>query len=57
MESYPAHIAVDDLDFCRAAQADGWDIRLMCQPPNSPDLNILDLGFFAARQVFSLFAG
>ena len=40
------HIAVDDLDFCRAAQADGWDIRLMCQPPNSLDLNILDLGFF-----------
>lgn len=22
----------------------------MCQPPNSPDLNILDLGFFSAIQ-------
>ena len=44
------HIAVDDLDFCRVAQEDGWDIRLMCQPPNSPDLNVLDLGFFAALQ-------
>jgi len=44
------HIAVDDPDFCRDAQADGWDIRLMCQPPNSPDLNVLDLGFFAALQ-------
>ena len=29
-----------------SAQADGWDIRLTCQPPNSPDLNVLDLGFF-----------
>jgi hypothetical protein len=44
------HIAIDDPDFCRVAQEDGWDIRLMCQPPNSPDLNVLDLGFFAALQ-------
>jgi hypothetical protein len=44
------HIVVDDPDFCRVAQEDGWDIRLMCQPPNSPNLNVLDLGFFAALQ-------
>ncbi|KAM0853410.1 hypothetical protein ACQ4PT_051104 [Festuca glaucescens] len=44
------HIPVDDPEFVAAAQADGWDIRLTCQPPNSPDLNILDLGFFAALQ-------
>ena len=44
------HIPVDDPEFVAAAQADGWDIRLRCQPPNSPDLNILDLGFFAALQ-------
>jgi len=44
------HIAVDDPAFVAAAQADGWDIRLTCQPPNSPDLNVLDLGFFAAIQ-------
>jgi len=44
------HIAVDDPAFVQAAQADGWDIRLTCQSPNSPDLNILDLGFFAAIQ-------
>ena len=36
--------------FVQAAQADCWDIRLTCQPPNSPDLNVLDLGFFAAIQ-------
>ncbi|OMP03915.1 hypothetical protein COLO4_10110 [Corchorus olitorius] len=29
---------------------DGFDIRLTYQPPNSPDLNVLDLGFFAAIQ-------
>ncbi|KAM0855112.1 hypothetical protein ACQ4PT_049991 [Festuca glaucescens] len=44
------HIPVDDPEFVAAVQADGWDIRLTCQPPNSPDLNILDLGFFAALQ-------
>ena len=42
------HVAVNDPAFVEAAQADGWDIRLTCQPPNSPDL--LDLGFFAAIQ-------
>jgi len=42
------HVAVNDPTFVEAAQADGWDIRLTCQPPNSPDLNVLDLGFFAA---------
>ena len=40
------HIAVDDPAFLSVAQEDGWDIRLTCQPPNSPDLNVLDLGFF-----------
>ena len=44
------HIPVDDPEFCAAAQADGWDIRLTCQPANSPDTNVLDLGFFAAIQ-------
>ena len=44
------HIPVDDPEFVAAAQTGGWDIRLTCQPPNSPDLNILDLGFFAALQ-------
>nr|CAD41471.3 OSJNBa0079A21.15 [Oryza sativa Japonica Group] len=44
------HITVDDPAFLSVAQEDGWDIRLTCQPPNSPDLNVLDLGFFAALQ-------
>lgn len=33
-----------------SAQQDGFDIRLICQPANSPDFNILDLGFFRAIQ-------
>ncbi|ETV97613.1 hypothetical protein H310_09509 [Aphanomyces invadans] len=28
----------------------GWTFSLALQPPNSPDTNILDLGFFAAIQ-------
>jgi len=28
----------------------GFDIRLVRQPPNSPDLNVLDLGFFRSIQ-------
>ncbi|XP_074284300.1 uncharacterized protein LOC141608853 [Silene latifolia] len=39
-----------DEDFTRHANEDGWNIQLTCQPPNSPDLNVLDLGFFRAIQ-------
>nr|GMC68321.1 Transposase, Tc1-like protein [Ipomoea batatas] len=44
------HISVNDAKFLEAAQKDGFDIRLTCQPPNSPDMNVLDLGFFRAIQ-------
>ncbi|ETW02055.1 hypothetical protein H310_05669 [Aphanomyces invadans] len=44
------HISVDDADFVQAAIADGWKIKLTCQPPQSPDLNVLDLGFFNSIQ-------
>ena len=44
------HIDHNDDEFCRAATQDGFDIHLMCQPANSPDLNVLDLGFFSAIQ-------
>jgi len=39
------------LFFCEVAKQEGFDIHLICQPPNSPDFNILDLGFFRAIQV------
>lgn len=40
----------DDEQFNIAVQQTGLDIRLMNQPPNSPDMNCLDLGFFASLQ-------
>lgn len=30
--------------------ANGWKIKRVCQPQNSPDLNVNDLGFFNAVQ-------
>src|SRR5690349_1607478 len=44
------HLSVNDPRFIEAASADGFDIRLRCQPPNSSDMNVLDLGFFNAIQ-------
>ncbi|GLT97918.1 hypothetical protein SLE2022_154600 [Rubroshorea leprosula] len=44
------HIDPNDEEFRQAATKEGFDIRLMCQPTNSPDLNVLDLGFFSAIQ-------
>ncbi|OMO66964.1 hypothetical protein COLO4_30277 [Corchorus olitorius] len=44
------HIDKNDVAFHQAALKEGLDIRLTNQPPNSPDLNVLDLGFFSAIQ-------
>lgn len=44
------HIRIDDDEFVNMANKDGFDINLVCQPPNSPDLNVLDLGFFRSIQ-------
>lgn len=48
------HIAPTDPDLVAAGTADGWNIRLICQPPNSPDLNALDLGFFSSSSTANL---
>jgi len=45
-----AHIAADDPEFRLHAEAGLWRIRLLTQPPKSPDLNVLDLSFFRALQ-------
>ncbi|VFQ64020.1 unnamed protein product [Cuscuta campestris] len=42
------HVDINDPVFVAAAQESDWDIKLQFQPPNSPDLNVLDLGFFRA---------
>ena len=39
------HVNPNDEKFCQAAIQDGFDIHLMCQPLNSPDLKVLDFGF------------
>nr|XP_043631468.1 uncharacterized protein LOC122602920 [Erigeron canadensis] len=44
------HISIDDEQFVQEASRNGFDIRLRFQPPNGPDLNVLDLGFFRAIQ-------
>ncbi|WVZ54366.1 hypothetical protein U9M48_005174 [Paspalum notatum var. saurae] len=49
-DNAPTHIKVDDPQFLEVAKQDGFDIRLICQPANSSDFNILDLGFFRAIQ-------
>jgi hypothetical protein len=43
-------VPVDDEEFARAIAQTGMDIRLVNQPANSPDLNVLDLEFFASLQ-------
>ena len=40
----------EDLDIADIWRDDKLDISLTCQPPNSPDFNVLDLGFFNAIQ-------
>ncbi|KAG3183880.1 hypothetical protein PC128_g13959 [Phytophthora cactorum] len=49
-DNSPAHIAPEDSGFLDAAAQCGHAIRLKCQPPNSPDLNVLDLGLFNSIQ-------
>ena len=39
-----------DPELCAAIGDTGLDIRLMSQPANSPNMNVLDLGFFSSIQ-------
>ncbi|GMJ01565.1 hypothetical protein HRI_003825700 [Hibiscus trionum] len=44
------HIDIDDEQFLQAASVGDFNFQLFFQPPNSPDLNVLDLGYFRAIQ-------
>ncbi|KAF7150094.1 hypothetical protein RHSIM_Rhsim02G0188200 [Rhododendron simsii] len=44
------HIHGSDPKFLEAASRDGFDMPLSFQPPSSPDMNVLDLGFFSLIQ-------
>jgi hypothetical protein len=45
-----AHISPSDPGFVEAAAGCDRNVELRCQPPNIPDLNVLDLGLFRAIQ-------
>ncbi|ETP04014.1 hypothetical protein F441_19147 [Phytophthora nicotianae CJ01A1] len=44
------HVAGDNADILEAGIEHGWTIEMTCQPPRSPDMNVLDLGLFNAIQ-------
>lgn len=44
------HPSPDDPEVVAAGVEEGWNLRLTCQSPNSPDFNVLDLGFFNSIQ-------
>jgi hypothetical protein len=44
------HSSGTEFELASALNQDGFDIRLASQPPNSPDMNVLDLGLFRAIQ-------
>ena len=47
------HIREDDEEFNNALMEQEIDAKLYTQTPNSPDVNLLDLGFFRAIQSFN----
>jgi hypothetical protein len=49
-DNAPTHVLVNDEQFAYAVAQTGLDIRLVNQPADSPDMNVLDLGFFASLQ-------
>ena len=51
-DNAPAHFADADPDWFEACDRmrSRWTITLVEQPPNSPDTNVLDLGFFVSLQ-------
>ncbi|KAF0694057.1 Aste57867_15027 [Aphanomyces stellatus] len=48
------HVPVGDVDVVAACKDYGWDMEVVCQPPNSLDMNVLDLGFFRAIQTLQV---
>nr|CCA27213.1 transposase putative [Albugo laibachii Nc14] len=49
-DSATPHRSVLDAEFLEEATADSWDYIIHCQPPQSPDLNVPDLGFIYSIQ-------
>ncbi|GMF26661.1 unnamed protein product [Phytophthora lilii] len=49
------HVMVNDPEVLAAGQSDGWNITMLAQPAQSPDLNTLDCGVFNAIQSLQSF--
>ncbi|ETN21771.1 hypothetical protein PPTG_21137 [Phytophthora nicotianae INRA-310] len=49
-DNAPAHIDTSDQRFATAVAEQGLNVQLCFQPPNSPDLNCLNLSLFSAIQ-------
>ena len=45
-----SHVPPNDSQFQTVVAQTGLDIKIMYQPSNSPDMNVLDLGYFASLQ-------
>ena len=52
-DSVKNHICEDDEEFNNALMEQDINAKLYTQTPNSPDINLLDLGFFRAIQSFN----
>jgi hypothetical protein len=52
-DNAPSHVPVNGEEFKTAVAHTELDIRLINQSTNSPDLNVLDLGFFNSLQSLS----
>ena len=44
------HCEADDTEFTADYMEDGWDIKLVNHPENSPDISVLEIGLFAAMK-------
>jgi len=49
-DQYTNSLVADDPEVRLEGMRDGFDIRVVFQPPNSPDMNVLDLGYFRSIQ-------
>jgi hypothetical protein len=49
-DNAPAHRGVLEAAIARQCAGDSWPMAVRRQPPNSPDFNVLDLGYFRAIQ-------
>ncbi|KAJ0394050.1 hypothetical protein ATCC90586_009234 [Pythium insidiosum] len=50
LDNASPHVEANDSEVLAAGREDGWRIIIDCQPAQSPDLNVIDLGYFNSIQ-------